>query len=74
MAQVCLEALETPLSQKRIIEITSKPAAGASDGPKSPKSDRPETVGTEAANSESRGAVIAAGSQAGLASWLTTNP
>ena len=74
VAQVCLEALETPLSQKRIIEITSKPAVEASDGPKSPKSDRPETVGTEAANSESRGAVIAAGSQAGLASWLTTNP
>ena len=74
VAQVCLDALETPLSQKRIIEITSKPAVEASDGPKNPKTDSTETGSTQASNSKSCGAVITADSQAGLASWLTTNP
>ena len=74
VAQVCLEALETPLSQKRIIEITSKSAVEASDGPKNPKAVSTETLSPQAHNVKSSEALIAAGSQAGLASWLTTNP
>ena len=69
VAQVCLEALDTPLSQKRIIEITSTPAVESSPGSIDPKTDKTETD-----NFASVGALSSTSSTRGLASWLTTNP
>ena len=69
VAQVCLEALATPLSQKRIIEITSTPAVVSSPGSIDPKMDKPETD-----NLASVGALSSTSSTRGLANWLTTNP
>jgi len=69
VAQVCLEALVTPLSQKRIIEITSTPAVESSPGSTDPNTDKAETDQLERV-----GALSSASSTRGLASWLTTNP
>lgn len=69
VAQVCLEALATPLSQKRIIEITSTPAIESSPGSTDPNTDKAETDQLERV-----AALSSASSTRGLASWLTTNP
>lgn len=69
VAQVCLEALATPLSQKRIIEITSTPAVESSPGSTDPNTDRAETN-----NLEPVGALSWTTSTRGLANWLSTNP
>ena len=79
MAQVCLEALDTPLSKKRIIEITSAPTVEAGPGSTVPKtgksgSDKSGSDKTETNKLDSAGALISASSRIGLASWLTTNP
>ena len=68
VAKVCLDSLETPLSQKRIIEITSLPGDGSSQGSSNPKPDN-----TEANDLGSAEPVISADSTSGLASWLTMN-
>ena len=69
VAQVCLEALETPLSQQRIIEITSRPALGASHG-----SDDPQTASRDPNNGESLGKGRPTRGTPALASWLKANP
>ena len=69
VAQVCLEALATPLSQKRIIEITSTPAIESSPGSTDPNTDKAETDQLERV-----AALSSASSTRGLASWLTLNP
>ena len=69
VAQVCLEALDTPLSQKRIIEITSTPAIESSPGSTDPNTDKAETDQLERV-----AALSSASSTRGLASWLTLNP
>ena len=69
MAQVCLEALETPLSQRRIIEITSGPAVGASQGSDDLQAARKDPDNTESiCNGRPTGVTPA------LASWLKANP
>ena len=69
VAQVCLEALETPLSQQRIIEITSRPALGASHG-----SDDPQTANRDPDHVESLGKGRPTRGTPALASWLKANP
>ena len=69
VAQVCLDCLETPLSSKRIIEITSQPGDGSSQGAKTPQADNTGPDGSGRA-----GAGMAAGNRTGLAIWLTANP
>jgi hypothetical protein len=66
---VCLEALETPLSQQRIIEITSGPAVGASPG-----SDDLQAASRDPGNAESIGNRRPTGVTPALASWLKANP
>jgi uncharacterized protein YbjT (DUF2867 family) len=79
VARVCLEALETPLSQKRIIEITSSPSPGAGPGSSGTHRDGHETRNTENANPEASNAdgdavSTSAKNTTGLLHWLTTNP
>ena len=74
VAQVCLEALATPLSQMRIIEITSTPAVVSSPGSTDPITDKIETDKLETDKLERVGALSSASSTRGLASWLTLNP
>ena len=79
VARVCLEALETPLSHRRIIEITSTPAAGAGPGSNDTHDDGNEPISDdntkpETSKPEGDRERASAKKTTGLLNWLATNP